>query len=607
MPRFAALCYVTMLLALIAPGCRITQPASLPDAAPVTGLILSASPSELVIRPGSSGRIRFTLLEENSRPVPDHPVEFAIGSVSGDTAGAKLGTQRSLTDESGAAVLEVIVSALTGNDPAVFWVEATSPGANAASAPVTVTTSVYSVEIWPTPAIDLPALATALVKTRLAFFDNRACSEIDLHDIPRLAGSIRNQEVGLGSSWVIHGVAARGVHAVVGLGLDSAGVVRVGGCVDVPGAALLNDVTIRAPLVLDHLFPSLSGTYQVVSDFHFRSAPTALASILSAWQQWSLCPRDPSRLWLDCTIAALDADAKPCAPVAGSVGPLGERLLASRGTLSSPDSPCRAEFDSNGDPSLDFVVSTLFSDRRSQLDEIELASFPKELYHLIDQVRLSSRMAFAPANDPNAYWVTHELLGISFPDPDAVISVSFATSELGLPVTKAPGILATFEPDQATLKATLNAHGFTVRLGTTSRYAFEASSLAARNVRSIAELVEAIFALAQWNEASGPLLGCAALDVVACARVGEPRGCLLDACRLGLDVLAEELSGSFASLDGDGIDLSLKCSAPVIDLDTDGQADALGGAAPGYCWAVVGRADGNAMDAFWQGARLTSP
>jgi hypothetical protein len=302
----------------------------------------------------------------------------------------------------------------------------------------------------------------------------------------------------------------------------------------------------------------------------------------------------------------MDPKAKPCVPIAGSAGPVATLLLASRGTpatlLPGADTPCRLATDSNGNPSLEAVVDALFADRRSQLTS--LSAFPAELATLLSEVRLSSRMIFSPANEANAYWVEHELLTVAFPS----ISASFdVRATLALPVTKAPAILATFKADQVSLPD----HGFTVRLGTISRYAFEATSLAVRNVRDSPGLVQTIFGLAEWQDDSSPLRGCAALDAVACDHVGQPRTCLLDACRLGLDALADTLSGAFATLDGADIDFRMQGSAPVLDRDADGRADALGvEAGLGLCWAVVSDRSvpsGNyVMDGYWWGLRQTT-
>jgi hypothetical protein len=627
MARLAAtLRAVRPLFAMLALACRASGPVSLPDAARTTGVALTAipaSPEQLVIRPNSSGRIRFEVRDEDSQqPIPDYPVAFAIVAESGDTAGARLGTAHSLTDANGATVVEIMVGALASTDrPATFRVQATCPGAPPASAEVMVTTNTYYVEILPVPANDLLG-ATTIAKTFLYFFDNSACSDIDLRHVDSSADQARFQpsESDGNVPVVFAGVAPSGVHAVVGLGQDGAGVVRIGGCVDVPGTALPDDVTIRALLFMDHLFPALSGTYRVSSDFQLDSTQSAVKTIRTVWQQWARCPLDPARLWLDCTIAAMGptSTGKRCVPVAGAVGDLGDRLLARRGTVVAPlagtlagaaDTPCHADTDGDGNPSLDYAVDALFTSRRGQLQAANLGALPDEIAALSRGVHIDSQMKISQAADPNSYWIEHQLLALTF--PYAVPVVAFDARTLGLPTTTASGILATFRADEIRLPS---PHGFTLRLGTISRYAFEASSLRGRNVKDTAGLVKAIVALAQGNDPADPLTGCDALDAVICDSEAQPRGCAIEACRLGLDALAEELAGAFASLDGDGLDFWLAGSAPVIDLDADGLADRLGmasdagGVAPGPgLWSaqVAARSGNYAVYGYWTAARPT--
>jgi hypothetical protein len=66
------------------------------------------------------------------------------------------------------------------------------------------------------------------------------------------------------------------------------------------------------------------------------------------------------------------------------------------------------------------------------------------------------------------------------------------------------------------------------------------------------------------------------LDAAACEQIQQTKGCLLDACQRGLAALAAKLAGQFNLLDGSGLDFQLSGSAPVVDLDKDGRADALG-------------------------------
>jgi len=583
---------VCLLVAVAAAGCRANAPLSLPDAARTGGIVLRASPSSLVIRPGSSGRIRFSVVDATGLPVADYPVDFAIANESGgeDTAGAKLSTQHSLTSASGDAVVEIIVGTLARNDrPAIFAVQATCPGSTGAQAEITVTTNAYSVEILPVPADDLLGSAS-VVSTRLYFYDNAACADLDLNDIGASEGQARAPHVN--PPFVFSGVAATGVHAVLGIGLDGSGVVRVGGCVDVPGSALHESETIHAILLMDHLFPVPSGAFDVASDFQLNPAPPALTTIRSAWQQWARCPLDPARLWIDCTIAALGNTASLngtiCVPGPGTVGALGDLLIASRGTVVAPlattlatpsDTPCHGATDSAGNPSLESAVDALFSAARGPISAANLGAFATELATLLDDIRIDSRMTISQSSDANNYRVDHDLLAISF--PDALLPVSFKAQVLGLPVTTARGILATLKADQLSIEG----HAFTLRLGTSARYAFEASSLKSRSAEDSTALVEAIFGQARWSEQDTVLTGCAAMDAIACDHTHQPRGCLLDACQAGLTALGRALAGVFDNLDGAGLDFRLSGSAPVIDLDMDGRADALG--VPGSAGGLI--------------------
>jgi hypothetical protein len=481
------------------------------------------------------------------------------------------------------------------------------------------------------PAEDLLGSRTILT-IRLYFYDNFACADLDIHHMDKSAAQARAScevgrnssapcEVGTNSTAIFPGVAASGVHAVVGLGLDSAGVKRIAGCVDVPGAALLDSETIRATLVLDHLFPTLSGTYQVLSDFQLYPAPLALTTVPLAWQQWERCPFDPARLWIDCSIAALStaAEGSDCVPVAGAVGTLGDLLLASRGTVVAPllaklpsasDTPCHGATDSDGNPSLEYSVDALFAGARSALSGANLGAFPTELAALLDDIRIDSQMTIAQADDPNSYWVEHDLIGVTF--PDALSPITFRVPRLGLPVVTASGILTTLKADQLSIPD----HGFTLRLGTSARYAFEATSLKSRNAADSAGLVKAIFGLAQWGDQGTALTGCAAMDAVACDQIRQPRGCLLAACQAGLTTLARNLALVFDNLEGDGLDFWLSGSTPVIDLDADGQADALGmtgsvgGVVPGPgLWSAKSEARAGSYVTYgsWLAARVTSP
>ena len=90
--------------------------------------------------------------------------------------------------------------------------------------------------------------------------------------------------------------------------------------------------------------------------------------------------------------------------------------------------------------------------------------------------------------------------------------------------------------------------------------------------------VETLANLATRNENGTALRGCDALDSLLCAEVGQARGCVSAACVAGLQGSRQRLDASFAALDGQDLDFFLSGSAPIVDRDGDGYADALGSA-----------------------------
>ncbi len=510
------------------------------------------------------------------------------------------------------------------NSPAAFSVTATYQGSATAQVDVLVTTNAYSVEILPVPAVDLLG-STSIASTKLLFYDDTTCGELDLTNLnaaPTRPRSTPQHPVVANSTWVFSGVAASGSHAVVGLGLDSNNFIQIGGCVDIAGASLLESETIRATLFMDRLFPVPMGNYQVASDFKLTPAPSGLGAIQSAWGQWTRCPLDPARLWLDCTLDALATDPATdpldCVPMPGAEGALGDLLFARRGTVVAPaagtspstsDTPCRALTDGDGNTSLDAIVTSLFSGTSDQLQGTKLGDLPMEIAALLDDVHLDSSMAITAADDVNGYTIEHDLLGVTF--PDALAPISFKTTDLGLPVASVSGILATLKAGQLSIPS----HGFTLRLGTTARYAFEATSLKSRGAENTGTLVNSVCALAQKSDQGSVLSGCHALDAAVCDQLGLSRLCLFDACQNGLAALASGLAKTFDGLNGNSLDFFLSGSTPVVDVNGDGLADALGqggragsvSAGPGL-WSATFDAQGGGYVIYgsWSASKVAS-
>jgi hypothetical protein len=128
-------------------------------------------------------------------------------------------------------------------------------------------------------------------------------------------------------------------------------------------------------------------------------------------------------------------------------------------------------------------------------------------------------------------------------------------------------------------------------------------------------LVNSVFGLARVNDHGTVLSGCAALDAAVCDQLGQGRNCLIDACQSGLGALAAKLAGAFDSLDGKALDFFLSGSTPVVDLDGDGRADALGlggrvgsvSAGPGLWSATIdAKGGGYVIYGSWTASRMTN-
>ena len=605
-----ACCLVT---AFAAAGCRMDAPLPLPDAARARGLTLNATPQSLVIRPSSSGRLKFALLDEQDLPVSDYPLAFTLVSDSSGygTADAQLSSNQGLTDSNGEAALEIIVGNLTDdNHPVVFSVDATCPGSEGgALASITVTTNAYSIEVVPVP--DTEKLGSiSIVSTRLLFYDNTTCGELDLTNLDAAPTQPRPaQSVAPNTPVRFLGVAGSGSAAVVGLGLDSSNSVQIAGCVDIPGQSLFDSVTIRTTLYLDHLFPLPEGTFQVASDFQPSAtmAPT-LTAITSVWQQWARCPLDPARLWIDYTLDALTSDATSDPTLDALLSPLRGTVVAplAGASVGDSDPPCYDPTNSAGNASLETIVDNLFSNHRDQLSGSNLVALPSELTALLGNIHLDSLMTITATTTANSYNVEHDLLDVTF--PNALSSISLQVAKLGLPVSSVSGIIATLKAGQLSLPR----HEFTARLGTLSRYAFEGTSIKSRGAEDARGLIKAIFGLAQWHDQN--TTGCDAFDAALCQQIQRPTGCLVKACQNGLVALATNLTEPFDALDGSGLDFSLFGAAPVVDLDGNGQADTLGSqgragtssAGTGSWWATLSARSGT-YDIYgtWTASRIT--
>lgn len=582
-------CLMALVMAM---GCQLSTPRPLPDAGPPGALTLTAAPNPLVVRPGGSGRVRFVLQDGQNEPVRNHALSFTL---TGDPSGngpddARLSSREGLTDESGEVVIEVLVGNLPPDTASsTITVQAVGPGTSSFQVDILVTTNAYKVEVVPQLADEILG-SVSIAKTQLVLFDNTSCSDLTLWNLPAPAQRSRSLVIPPNDKAAFSGVAGQGSSAIVALGLDAANVPQAGGCVDVPGSSLLDAYTLRVGLTLDRLFPVPLGNFDVQFDFQptpSAQTPAALNALQSVWQEWARCPLDPARLWLDCTIDALatdpESDPNDCFPLANEEGSLGALMLQRRGEAVAPLSttapygavtPCRGASDATGAPSLEALVDGMFASSRNQLAGLGLGKLAAEIANLLAAVRVASSMTITQGEDVNGYLVTHSLDRVTFLktfDP-AGLPIALSVRTLGLLVSTQTGIGATARNGRLDIAS----HGFTLRLGSTTRSAFEATSIRARGSRDIATFVNILVGLAQTTDGGRTVAGCLALDARLGAELGLSKGALLSPCQAGLDALAKKMVQAFQNLDGSDLDYVLSGGAKILDYDGNGVADAMG-------------------------------
>ena len=591
-------------------GCGGGTPAT-QDAAPEAMLRIQADSDLTPIKPGETAQVQFRLLDERGAPVPDRVMQFAIvddpTTMADDPRGATLAFNRAVTRADGRVSLEV----MAGPQEAAFTVRANSPRATSLDVTVVVDTATFApAEV--VPVLVDPSPGVEITTVRLHLLDGGACFGVRYENLPN--SRYQPRTVPADTSVLYPSINTEDSHAVVGLAINAAGQVRGGGCVDLPGTALVLLDPVRVILPMRIFRASPEGTFNVTSHLHFRPALRAATTLADAWKELSECPMDPSRLWLDCTVDALRTDRMTdpldCRP-ADDEGPLGLKLAMRRGVrLPTPATGrCRDRIDSAGRPSLEMLVDGLFPAGRPGV----LGALPPlaaEARQLLDALKIHSVLIIRRSSAADRYLVDHTLVAAEF--PAAAEATVIDLRPLGVPVLDARFVTGTARLDELHIAN----HGFTLRLGSAARAAFARASLRPRGLTgegaaAIPALVSGLYGLASRVDRGAPLTGCAALDSLVCADVGESRGCLMTACSEGTEALARRLDEGFDALDGDDVDLLLGGSAAILDPNNDRRADSLGmlnvpTSPPGLWSGEVRARDGNsAFTGVWAGQRRT--
>ena len=604
-----------VIVALGATAMMTTGCGSKPGAAPVpTDLLLSAIPATVRIGPGERGMLNFSLQTSQGVGVPGQRISFVIADdAENQPKGATLTADSAITDAMGDAVVGVNAGAKT-----LFHVVATTQDGSADTVAVVVVSSMgrlANVQIAPVLTGDAAAAGNLMIE--VSFFDDNQCSKLTLAD---LSAPVRPVRVIATSDGVAEFdlVDPTLAHAVNGRARDRRNVVQAQGCIDLSGMTLVPDGLVRVALPLPDASPSPVGRFDVTSRVTLGDPATLEAPIAAPWIDLQDCPLDPAQLWLDCTIDALSGavpgDPIDCHPLEGAEGPLGALLVARRGVLlldaAGAPSGCRGSRDATGTPSNDGILASLFGAPKPAA-LVGLHDVASDAAQILSALTLNSHLQIDAAPGAGALVATHTFESASFgagPAPAVVVNLL----PLGLPTLEASFIPASDSGDVLTLEP----HGITLRLGMVARAGFGELALVRRGWPADAPgFLQALVRLASTplpmriDQATADT-GCAALDAVLCADVGQARGCLLAACNDGLTALAALLDAGFAMADGDGLDLDIDGAvAPIIDMHRTGQADRLGDATalppqPGTWSATLhARAGDQELSATWDASR----
>ncbi len=582
--------------------CGCSEPTGAPaDAGADRTLTLRADP-EINVNPSESRDVLFLLVNARGAPVSDGVVQFSIvdDPPFSEAKGATLSHGTGVTDVQGRVLLQILagnptffkIRASTARAPDVFVVVFVSSGAHAAA------------EIVPVVAPDSGDSFEGINTVRLIFHDNATCAKTPFDKVPEFRPA---RTLPIETSALFSSISTDKPHAVVGLGLDGAGIVQMRGCIDLPGAILLLQEPIRVFLPLLPWRPTPDGRYRAQSYLRLTTMPRAATQIAEAWGDLSACPSDPARLWLDCTIDALGgtsaSDPLDCRPGPDDDRAFGGRLAARRGTAASVGMRCRNGQDAAGKPSLDVIVERLFGMPRAPI-ATALDALARDAGRPFMEFRLTSTLRITPAAT-GQFSIEHKLESVELTArPDEKISIDLNT--LGLPGQQAKFVNAQLRRNELRI----SDHGFTLRPGLLARLGFIRTSLRSRGApQDVGAFVTALFSTATVTAGPQPTAGCGALDAVVCADLGESSGCLGMACIQGLSTLTRHLEGSFSALDGEDLDFHMQGVVPVVDRDNDKVAEALGGlsgvVSPGvWIGEVRSRAGNTPVTGFWAADRM---
>ncbi|MDX2021424.1 MAG: hypothetical protein SF187_14375 [Deltaproteobacteria bacterium] len=564
-----------------------------------TNLVLTAEPAALGLAPGQVGEVNFRLADKAGRARASNTVRFALVDApasEGGVAGASLFAPEGITDAQG-----IVVARVRAGAAGSFRVRASWSGAGDLFVPVVVATR----SVAPASAIVVPAADTKPASVEMRLYEGAACGALNV-TTPAPSEPANSRTLAVAAAWQLPSLATDRSYALTARAIDQTGGVISFGCVQIHGNQLLQSTPVTFSIPLAAIPVTLAATYEASSEFIFapESMPQAQA-VGAAWGQLSRCPHDPAQRWLDCTLDALGpttAGSKlDCIPEADE-GPVGQLLLAKRGTLMEAADGCRDAKNAAGQMSADAQVLKLFPSPATGA-RAALPAIAKAAAGLFSQIRFASSIELAPSGEAGTWVGTHTARSLGF---------SVGLSFYSVPLSSRPGRFSRFvqaKVDDAQKALTFLKHGFGMRLGSAAHAAFRNRVLTYQGFAAD----ERVFLNDLFSQAAAPgapnVKGCDALDALLCPQLGKPGGCLQTACTAGLETMATQLTAGFDALDGDDIDFVLDGSASILDRTVDGTVKGLGSLVPsrgdpGLWTAQVRSPAGNTeLSGIWVAAR----
>ncbi len=501
-------------------------------------------------------------------PIPDATVDFSlVVRPDADPGGATLSAESATTDSLGIARVDLVAGALE----TTFQVEASAPQAASAYFTVSVSQAGFAhVSVAPYHEGWRDVAGFERIELRLYRAGDATCAAIDPDAPPESVFPPRSLS-SFTEMATYQNVIATQPYTVVAWALAVDNPTRLAfGCAEL-GAAQVPPTPFALALAVRDRTARLPGSADLVSALEVGplAAAAAAAGAVAPWMVLG-CVDGPGQLLLDCTADALVADGAVDCDVNGS-GSLLTAIEAARG--DADEFGCRPGMVATS-ASLDRKLTAAVAAGGPFPTGTELETLLAARADLLGMVELRSRMEFYDGG------LLRHILS------DATVVVGGEIYSLPLALTSRPVLAALASAaidDQRHL--VVGEHGFTLRYGSLAGEAFAAAALPPAGLAG-RELDLGAALAGSAVDASSSTSGCAAVSAILCGEIAQPSGCAINACQQAAAALDQSFTHWWRRMDGDGVDLVLGGSVPLIDADDDLWFESLGGDGEGGSWQV---------------------